>query len=294
MLRIKFKLLLNKLLISISIESNQKKLKKFNLFMSLISLIFITKIFFEYRNKLLIKFLFFSPSFYIAVISYLAAAYLWSKLMKDNYGGNILDYFYNWCFSKIGKYIPSGLMLFSVRLNQKNTINKNPKSIFYGLIQEQFIFPLVQIPALAICIINNLNFNIFLLYGILSFLIFYLLKFIFYKLRNNAKTLLNYPIVFLVISNLQLLILFNIAVYLNYQNPSKIALYYFLSSSLGLLFVGVPAGIGIREFIFYKITNNFLDETIFLEYVLSVRILFLLVDLLFGIVGFFKTYNKNV
>ena len=33
---------------------------------------------------------------------------LWSKFMQSNYKGRFRDYFFNWSYSKMGKYIPSG------------------------------------------------------------------------------------------------------------------------------------------------------------------------------------------
>ena len=39
--------------------------------------------------------------------------------MRNNYSGSTKEYFYNWAYSKNSKYIPGGLMVFSVRFNQK-------------------------------------------------------------------------------------------------------------------------------------------------------------------------------
>ena len=71
------------------------------------------------------------------------AGYLWSTYMKDSFKGNFIDYFYNWALSNVGKFFPSGVMLITVRLNQ-NTEEKNSKEIFYGVLEEQFLFQLYQ------------------------------------------------------------------------------------------------------------------------------------------------------
>ena len=35
------------------------------------------------------------------------------------------------------------------------------------------------------------------------------------------------------------------------ENPYQIAAFYYLSTCLALFFVGIPAGIGVRELIFF-------------------------------------------
>ena len=62
--------------------------------------------------------------------------------MKRNYGGSSANYFYTWALSKLGKYIPSGIMILTSRLNQKLPKNKDSKNIFIGLLEEQFLLPL--------------------------------------------------------------------------------------------------------------------------------------------------------
>ena len=85
---------------------------------------------FNFFNLTFVEFLF-------CLFYYLSNALLWISFMRNNYSGSTKEYFYNWAYSKIGKYIPGGLMVFSVRFNQKIEKNKDQK-IFYGVLEEQF------------------------------------------------------------------------------------------------------------------------------------------------------------
>ena len=60
-----------------------------------------------------------------------------------------------------------------------------------------------------------------------------------------------------------------------------------------LFFIGVPAGIGIREAIFLMVTNNFLADVLLLDYAIKVRLVFIIADLFFGLIGFLRIYTLN-
>lgn len=276
----------------ISRDENQKILKKLNLLLSFTCIYFFWNIFTEYRSN--ISFNLMIDESVLIVISYLLAGLLWAKYMKDNYQGKLIDYFYNWSFSKIGKFIPTGFATLTVRLNQKTNKNKNSKEIFYGILEEQFLFPLVSIPAIGIYFLYNPENQYFYLIPIYIGFSFFVIKSLYPIIRGNKNTLLNYPYLFISYLCSQFLILYFIAENLGYDDSITLACYYFLSSSLGLFFVGVPSGIGIREAIFLVVTNNFLDDVILLDYAIKVRIIFIIADLLFGLVGFFKIYIMNI
>ena len=73
------------------------------------------------------------------------------------------------------------------------------------------------------------------------------------------------------------------------------SIFYFLSSSIGLFFVGVPAGLGIREFIFLFVTNNTLTNIELIDFIITTRLLFVGFDFLFGFGGMLmngKKFNK--
>jgi len=275
----------------ISKDKNQKILKKLNLLLSFICIFFIWNIFTQYKSSFLLKLRI--DEGFLVIISYILAGLLWSKYMKDNYQGKLTDYFYNWSFSKIGKFIPTGIVTLTVRLNQKVNKNKNSKEIFYGVLEEQFLFPLVSIPAIGLYLSNNFENQYIYLLPIYFVTFFYIVKFLYSKIRGNKNTLMSYPYLFISYLFSQFLVLYFIAENIGYEDSITIACYYFLSSSLGLFFIGVPAGIGIREAIFLMVTNNFSTDVLLLDYAIKVRLVFIIVDLLFGLIGFLKIYNSK-
>ena len=78
------------------------------------------------------------------------------------------------------------------------------------------------------------------------------------------------------------------------ENPYQIAAFYYLSTCLALFFVGIPAGIGVRELIFLYIANLFVNEVFIFEVIVKTRLLYLILDVFFGILGniFYFLYKK--
>lgn len=275
----------------ISKENNQNKLKKINLGLSIGCIFFIASILDEYQNSFSFKSIKFSE-IVLLFIAYFTAGYLWSTYMKDSFKGNFIDYFYNWALSNVGKFFPSGVMLITVRLNQ-NTEEKNSKEIFYGVLEEQFLFPIISIPALGFVIFfEHGNYNMYF-FPIYLVVFFYIVKKIYVRTKIRNKSLIDYPTLFLLSLYIQFLTLYHIAYNIGYDDAFRIAAYYLLSSSLGLFFVGVPAGFGIREAIFFTITNSFMGNVLLLEYMVKVRVIYLLADIFFGVLGFINIYLKK-
>ena len=275
-------------------EKNQKKLKNINLGLSMLCLFFIIRIFNDYRVQESFTFKLYLNEVIIIFIFYITSSVIWSNFMKMNYNGNFLEYFSNWSFSKLGKYIPSGIMTVSVRINQRLPKGQDSKKIFFGLFEEQFIFPLISIPPLFVSLyyLNNENkFLIFFLTLILSFLI---IRFAYFKIKPKYISMLDQKLLFILNVSIQLILFYQIAINLSYENPLIVALYYYIATSIGLFFVGVPGGIGIREMIFLTLTNNFLGNIYLFNFILKTRLLFVVFDLFFGLIGLAKsTITKN-
>ena len=290
-MKVKLKNFFTQFFIYISKENNQKKLKKINLGLSIVCVFFIVSILDGYQNSFSFKSIKFSE-ITLLFIAYFTAGYLWSTYMKDNFKGNFKDYFYNWALSNVGKFFPSGVMLLAVRLNQ-DTEEKSSKDIFYGVLEEQFLFPIISIPALGFVIFfEHGNYSMYF-FPIYLVVFFYIVKKIYVRTKIRNKSLIDYPTLFLLSLYIQFLTLYHIAESIGYDNPFRIAAYYLLSSSLGLFFVGVPAGFGIREAIFFTITNSFMGNAFLLEYIVKVRVIYLLADIFFGVLGFLNIYLKN-
>ncbi len=290
----KLRTFVNKSFEIIGEENNQKKLKNINLGLSMLCLFFIIRIFNDYRVQESFTFKLYLNEVIIIFIFYITSSVIWSNFMKMNYNGNFLEYFSNWSFSKLGKYIPSGIMTVSVRINQRLPKGQDSKKIFFGLFEEQFIFPLISIPPLFVSLyyLNNENkFLIFFLTLILSFLI---IRFAYFKIKPKYISMLDQKLLFILNVSIQLILFYQIAINLSYENPLIVALYYYIATSIGLFFVGVPGGIGIREMIFLTLTNNFLGNIYLFNFILKTRLLFVVFDLFFGLIGLAKsTITKN-
>jgi uncharacterized membrane protein YbhN (UPF0104 family) len=90
-----------------------------------------------------------------------------------------------------------------------------------------------------------------------------------------------------------LFIYYIIALNLNYENPLQISILYLLATYIGLFFIGVPAGIGIREAVFLSVGNLAFDDIFLFDFLIKIRILLIFMDILFGLFGLDKTYIKK-
>lgn len=273
-------------------KSFQKKLKITNLTLSLFSILFLTNIVieveqdFNFFNLTFVEFLF-------CLFYYLSNALLWISFMRNNYSGSTKEYFYNWAYSKIGKYIPGGLMVFSVRFNQKIEKNKDPKNIFYGVLEEQFLTPTVAIISISFTFIfYNFFENQFIFFGS-TMLAFYVFKKFYDKYSRNYTSLINSNLLFLTHLNLNFLFFFFVSDNLGIENSFQFALLYYLAASLAIVFVGIPAGIGVREIIFYFISGSLLMDSYVFSMMIRVRIILLIFDLIFGLIGIIGTFSEK-
>lgn len=283
----------NKFIFVIDIFNN----KKFQLYLKRANLIFAFYCIYFLYNKIndlnisSIKFVWTEVT--LTFVFYLISGTLWSFFMLHNYSGKFFEYFFNWSYSKIGKYFPSGLLTFSVRINQDT--NKSKKVIFIGLLEEQFLIPFIAIPPLFINLfLTNNQFQVF--YLIAEFLIFYsIIKILFKKLNFEYISLLKFNLLFLLNYFVPILLFHEIAKNLNYVDPLNISIIYFLSICIGLFFIGVPAGIGIREFVFISFIGSFLPNFEWITFIIKVRMIFILFDIIFGIFGllFTNLFNKK-
>ena len=67
----------------------------------------------------------------------------------------------------------------------------------------------------------------------------------------------------------------------------ELGLAYVFSSVVSLIFVGSPAGIGVREYIFILLFQNslFFEIVNFIEFLIVVRLLFILSDIFSFLIG---------
>ena len=276
---------LNKLFLLLNNETVQRKLKKFNLLISIISFIFIYRLINENLFNTNFEFNLNYTELILLIITYFFVGITWVKFSSQDNKEINKDIFFDWAYSNVGKYVPGGIGVVSIRLNQGNS-KKNSKKVLFGLLEEQFLVPFLSLPVLLACIFFiNENYLIYFLV-VFQILFVFIIKNIYFRnesLRNNSLlNYSNYLLISILLSNfLTILIFYN----LGFDNYLYQGLYYLIASYSALLFVGVPSGIGIREGIFLLLSNinlNFSDQ---IEALIYIRLLYLITDLLFGITG---------
>ena len=276
---------LNKLFVFLNNETVQGKLKKFNLLISIASFTYIYRLISDNLINTNFEFNLNYIEFILLIITYVFIGLTWVKFSSQDNKETYKDIFFDWAYSNLGKYVPGGIGVVSIRLNQGNS-KKNSKKILFGLLEEQFLVPFLSLPVLLACIffINESYLIYFLV--VFQILFIFIIKNIYFRnesLRNNSLlNYSNYLLISILLSNfLTILIFYN----LGFDNYLYQGIYYLIASYSALLFVGVPSGIGIREGIFLLLSDinlNFSDQ---IEALIYIRLLYLITDILFGVTG---------
>jgi len=276
---------LNKLFLFLNNETVQRKLKKFNLLISIVSFIFIYQLINDNLINTNFEFNLNYTELILLIITYFFVGITWVKFSSQDNKKLYKDIFFDWAYSNVGKYVPGGIGVVSIRINQGSG-KKNSKKILFGLLEEQFLVPFLSLPVLVACIyfINESYLIYFLV--VFQILFVFIIKNIYLKnesLRTNSLlNYSNYLLTSILLSNfLTILIFYN----LGFDDYLYQGLYYLIASYSALLFVGVPSGIGIREGIFLLLSDinfNFSDQ---IEALVYIRLLYLVADVLFGLTG---------
>lgn len=284
-----FKTIYNNLL---SNESHQRRLTKINLFLAILSSIFIYFLYMDIQETLTLRYSFKPLEIAVLVINYILGIKIWQKFSYNNYGENFGKDYSHWAFSRIGRYIPGGLAVLSMRISEKIPKEKNKSNQLFGILEEQFLSPLIIIFTFLIFYFLPINFSGIVL-TVVFFITFFTFRFLYLKVVKNSKSILLSPllIIFHVLSFFAFLLI--VAHNLGLEEPQIAAVYYQFSTSLSLLFVGVPAGIGIREMIFYFISENLISKEYLFLILFQTRVNILICDIIFGLIGFYNIYIKK-
>lgn len=276
---------LNKLFVFLNNETVQGKLKKFNLLISIASFTYIYRLISDNLINTNFEFNLNYIEFILLIITYVFIGITWVKFSSQDNKETYKDIFFDWAYSNLGKYVPGGIGVVSIRLNQGNS-KKNSKKILFGLLEEQFLVPFLSLPVLLACIFFIKESYLIYFLVVFQILFIFIIKNIYFRnesLKNNSLlNYSNYLLISILLSNfLTILIFYN----LGFDNYLYQGLYYLIASYSALLFVGVPSGIGIREGIFLLLSDinfNFSDQ---IEALIYIRLLYLITDILFGITG---------
>ena len=241
---------LNKLFVFLNNETVQGKLKKFNLLISIASFTYIYRLISDNLINTNFEFNLNYIEFILLIITYVFIGITWVKFSSQDNKETYKDIFFDWAYSNLGKYVPGGIGVVSIRLNQGNS-KKNSKKILFGLLEEQFLVPFLSLPVLLACIFFIKESYLIYFLVVFQILFIFIIKNIYFRnesLRNNSLlNYSNYLLISILLSNfLTILIFYN----LGFDNYLYQGLYYLIASYSDILLVGVPSGIGIREVIF--------------------------------------------
>ena len=128
--------------------------------------------------------------------------------------------------------------------------------------------------------------NFFLLFFLSQIIIYFVIKSIYFLNKKIKKiSLLNQSLYLLPYLLLNQFLIFFIFYNFGFKNYITYSIIYLISVNLGLFFVGVPAGFGVREIIFLFLSNGEVNLSNQLEVIIYIRILYLIVDISYGLFG---------
>tara|TARA_B100000902_G_scaffold344100_1_gene349261 strand:- start:469 stop:1350 length:882 start_codon:yes stop_codon:yes gene_type:complete len=268
-------------------EKNQKNIKKFNITLSFLAIFFIARLYSEF-NLTSFKI---TNKFILVLVIQLCVLFLSYKIWRNFLINNNVEinssYLDNWSQANINKYIPGGIGLSITRFSIAKNLSMDSKKLFFGMIEDQFKGILVVFPFIiaSFIFVSELQKNYFYLFSIV--LTLYLLSKISnqYSKKFNFISLFSKNFIFIFLSNIMqvgvnFLVLSTLLESTNVQ-LIYISILYSVSASLSLIFIGSPAGLGIRELIFYIYSSNLLTNEIMLSYLFLIRIIFVVTDVSF-------------
>lgn len=268
-------------------EKNQKNIKKFNIFLSILAVFFIGRLYSEF-NLTSLKI---SNTFIFALITHLMFLFvlykIWRNFLINNNIETNTSYLDNWGQANLNKYIPGGIGLSITKISIAKNLSIDSKKILFGMIEDQLRGAVLVFPFFIISFILKSELQKIYLYFFSITLALYLISKISnqYSKRLNFKSLFSRNLIFIFLSNI-IQVVINYLVLSTLLDSSNVELIYIsilycVSASLSLIFIGSPAGIGIRELIFYIYSSSLLTNEIMLSYLLLIRIISVVADVSF-------------
>lgn len=268
------------------------KLKLFNQLLSFLSLIYIFNLFSNLNYSLNINKNIFLAMLFV-FIAYLLQALSWSLILNDSFNSQSVNV---WLTTLIGKYIPfkigSIVMRFSKDYELKLNV-RNSNKYLSSILKEIFLQIITGLSFVLLFILSALEMNIFVR-NLFLVLMFFLL---FYKI-NKKKIFLIY--IFNLLSYLAFAFSFNTLISGFFNGDSIVlSIFYIFVSLLTILFIGTPAGLGVREFLYIyipqKLNMNFsFEESVLTETAINLRVLLIFSDvLIFFFMFIFNKYAKH-
>jgi len=268
-------------------EKNQKNIKKFNIFLSILAVFFIGRLYSEF-NLTSFKI---SNTFIFALITHLIFLFVLYKIWRNFLINNNVDantsYLDNWSQANLNKYIPGGIGVSITKISIAKNLSIDSKKILFGMIEDQLKGAVLVFPFFMVSFIlkSELQKNYFYFFSIALTLNLISKISNQYSKRLNFKSLFNRNYIFIFLSSIMQVVI-NYLVLSTLLDSSNVELIYIsilysVSASISLIFIGSPAGLGIRELIFYIYSSNLLTNEIMLSYLLLIRIISVVTDVSF-------------
>lgn len=259
--------------INFLINSKINFLKIFNLLLSMISILYLIREIITLDFEIEFRY---SYLFLIYIFSQFFYAKSWRYLVKHHTKINNKHLEISWLTSVIGRYTP-----FKVGI---------------PLLRKTFFEESFSTRKLLNCLIREhiLTFSISMLLGVLllfngleSIQLFFIV-FLFFIFKIFGSDYFNYYLISQLISLIFIIFaIYEVTGTINFN----LAIMYVFSSGISLLFIGSPAGIGIREAIFLNFLEFSKIDTTFFQVAIILRIITIISDLIIFII--FKFFVKK-
>ena len=268
-------------------EKSQNYIKKLNTFFSLVAVFFMINIVSNTRIRSLeLDFSYILITFVNIFLLYILFL-VWKKFLIQNRIESNTSYFENWALSNVNKYIPGGIGLTITRFSVSKNLNKDTKKIFYGLLEEQLRGAVLVIPFLLVSSVlsdKELRIYFYVASYFLTLIFISRISIIYSRKLSFISVFKNNQMLLLLINFTQ--IGFNFLILSTILDKTFIdilylAIVYSVTVSLSLVFVGSPAGLGIREVIFYFFTSNLLSNDELILFLLVARAVMIFSDFIF-------------
>ena len=268
-------------------EKNQKYIRKFNIFLSISAIFFIGRLYNEF-NLSILKI---TNRFIFALLIQLFFLFflykIWKNFLINNSVATNTSYLDNWSQANLNKYIPSGIGVTITKISIAKNLSKDSKKIIFGMIEDQLKGAVLVFPFFMVSFIlkSELQKNYFYFFSIALTLNLISKISNQYSKRLNFKSLFNRNYIFIFLSSIMQVVI-NYLVLSTLLDSSNVELIYIsilysVSASISLIFIGSPAGLGIRELIFYIYSSNLLTNELMLSYLLLIRIISVVTDVSF-------------
>lgn len=268
------------------ISNNIKKVKIINRIITLICIFLIIQTF-RGSNISLSWNIFYFYTVIIILIGYLCQSITWSLIIEDKIKKLRIE---SWFLSLVGKYLPLKLGVPLIRASEDfQDNNTDTKKYFFSVIKE-LLFQALSATGVVLIYLVSKYFEVQYL---ISLFIYCFIVFLIYKKTKYRNFLIFLTSTFSYI--FYILAINFLLEELNYSFALDIALVYISVSVISLLFVGSPAGIGIREYLlilFFENQVNFVDID-FLQIAILLRIIFINSDLFGFLIFKIKRFTNN-